>query len=695
MTLLSINSLLVAVTLVAGSVWAPGGGSHAVQPETSSVPGELLVAATPEQAAIAGLSVVHQVGFGWTLVNTTSISGTTAEPAATVSIVTGLEVEPNYVYRLAEEPLFPDQWSLENTGQTGGAPDADIDAFDAWTYTTGKPEVVIAVLDTGVTFGHPDLSPNIWANTDEVGGNGIDDDGNGYVDDVRGWDAVTNDADPSDTHGHGTFVSTTAAGAVNGIGMAGVAPDAVIMPIRVCDNTGCPLSAILTGLEYALDNDADVANLSFGGGGLFSGSLETAVQAVVDGGTTVVAAAGNDSRNNDLLPFYPANYDIDGLIAVAASDHNDSLAGFSNYGSTMVDLAAPGEDVVGAVPPNGWAVGSGTSFSTPNVAGVAALIKTVRPEASPVEVAEVIFESVDPLPGLAGKVASGGRLNAGSAVEVATAPIASAQAIPANGGFPVTVRLTGVGSFDPLGSIVTWSWKLPDGSVVSGVEADWRPARPGTYQATLTITDDDGLEDSATVAFAASLPPGGTFIDDNGHIAEGAIEVMAAEQITSGCNPTVNNRFCPEARITRGQMAAFLTRALELPATDVDHFDDDDGSIFETAINRLATAGITVGCNPPVNTRFCAGDLVSRGQMAAFLTRAFDLPGTGKDHFDDDNGSIFESAINRMATAGITVGCNPPANNQFCPISSVKRGQMAIFLARALELSPIQPPAAG
>ncbi len=180
-------------------------------------------------------------------------------------------------------------------------------------------------------------------------------------------------------------------------------------------------------------------------------------------------------------------------------------------------------------------------------------------------------------------------------------------------------------------------------------------------------------------------PPGGRFVDDNGHIFENAIEWLAAKGITEGCNPPTNNRFCPDLPVTRGQMAAFLVRAFSLPAFNgPDRFRDDDGHIFEGAIERLAQAGITVGCNPPANNRFCPDERVTRGQMAAFLVRSFGLPAfNGPDRFRDDDGSVFEGAIERLAQAGITVGCNPPANDRFCPSQPVTRGQMATFLKRA------------
>ena len=188
----------------------------------------------------------------------------------------------------------------------------------------------------------------------------------------------------------------------------------------------------------------------------------------------------------------------------------------------------------------------------------------------------------------------------------------------------------------------------------------------------------------------------GTFVDDDGNIHEGNIEAIAAEGITKGCNPPVNNRYCPGSNVSRGQMAAFLNRALRLPATSRDFFGDDDDSTFESDINRLAAAGITKGCNPPRNDHFCPEGKVTRGQMAAFLVRGFGYTaGLGRDLFDDDDGSVFEGDIDRLGTAGVTKGCNPPGNTRYCPAALVKRDQMASFLARALHLAPLAPPSGG
>ena len=195
------------------------------------------------------------------------------------------------------------------------------------------------------------------------------------------------------------------------------------------------------------------------------------------------------------------------------------------------------------------------------------------------------------------------------------------------------------------------------------------------------------------LAILGLLAPGGSFVDDDGSVHEGAIEAIAAERITLGCNPPDNDRFCPDAVVSRGVMAAFLVRALSLPASGRDHFRDDDGSIFENDINALAAAGVTRGCNPPINDRFCPTSSVTRGAMAAFLARAFGFPAGAGDRFVDDDGHLFESDIERIAEAAVTVGCNPPGNDRFCPDRRVTRAEMASFLARARGLTPIIPPA--
>lgn len=206
---------------------------------------------------------------------------------------------------------------------------------------------------------------------------------------------------------------------------------------------------------------------------------------------------------------------------------------------------------------------------------------------------------------------------------------------------------------------------------------------PGDGSVFVTVNDAGGSGAVVVVRYGGDTS--GRFVDDDASVHEMDIERLAELGVTRGCNPPSNDRYCPTERVTRGQMAAFLVRALSLPAGTPDQFVDDDSSIFESAIDALATAGITRGCNPPTNDRFCPNDYVTRGQMAAFLTRGFALPPGVPDRFVDDDGSIFEADIDALAAAGITQGCNPPTNDRYCPTDYVTREQMASFLVRAVD----------
>jgi subtilisin family serine protease len=262
-----------------------------------------------------------------------------------------LSVTPNYIAQLdcvPNDPQFNTLWGLHNTGQMGGTVDADIDAPEAWNITCGSADVVVAVIDTGVDYTHQDLMANIWTNSGEIPGNGIDDDGNGYIDDVHGWDFVNSDNDPNDDYGHGTHCAgTIAAVGNNAKGIAGVSWNAKIMPLKAGSADGrFTLAAQLEAFSYAKRMGADVISCSFGG----TNYASVAETAIAGSPAVVVCAAGNDGTNNDVTPHYPANYNCANIIAVAATDRNDNLAWFSNYGPTAVDVAAPGADIYSTVP---------------------------------------------------------------------------------------------------------------------------------------------------------------------------------------------------------------------------------------------------------------------------------------------------------------------------------------------------------
>jgi hypothetical protein len=245
---------------------------------------------------------------------------------------------------------------------------------------------------------------------------------------------------------------------------------------------------------------------------------------------------------------------------------------------------------------------------------------------------------------------------------------------PLEAGSVVQADHTGVGVLDGT---------IPDNMDVDTGEFTWSIRPSGTNQTLATA-------DFRIATLCPVTEPGsGTFVDDDASTHEGFIEAIAAEGITLGCNPPANDRYCPDQQVTRAEMAAFLVRSLDLAPSDVDPFIDDDGRELEADINALAAAGITLGCNPPEGDRFCPDDPVTRGQMAAFLVRGFGYPDsqTGNRFVDDDN-SPFESEIEALAAAGVTLGCNPPEGDRFCPDDVVLRDQMASFLGRALGLAP-------
>jgi subtilisin family serine protease len=315
---------------------------------------------------------------------------------------------PDYYRQLFSDPtadeLFPYQWGLNNTGQTiagfPGRPNVDIDGTEAFAVTQGSPEVTVAVIDDGVDFGHPDLAGQAWVNPSESGPDGlggdkatnkIDDDGNGLIDDVNGWDFCNSDASVHDVNedDHGTGVAGVIAGAANGVGITGVAPGVRIMALKFLDNvddlTPCGSDAdAISAIEYASAHGAQIANASWGFGE-YSLPLQEAIEA---SGMLFVAAAGNGGEdavgdNIDLDPVYPAALPSANLITVAAIHNGGYPTYYTNYGLTSVDLSAPGDDILVAIPDSGdgpWGFRSGTSYAAPHVAGVAALLASVHPE---------------------------------------------------------------------------------------------------------------------------------------------------------------------------------------------------------------------------------------------------------------------------------------------------------------------------
>lgn len=325
------------------------------------------------------------------------------------------------------DPDFARLWGLSaNSG---------INMPAAWDVATGTRDVVVAVIDTGADYTHRDLANNMWVNSGEIAGNGIDDDGNGYVDDVYGIDTANGDSDPMDDNGHGTHVSGTI-GAVgnNSLGLVGINWDTRIMPLKFLSASGAgALSGAITAIDYAVSMKRRgvpirVINASWGGGG-YSQALYNAISRLKDLDIIFVAAAGNEANDNDANPSYPATYDLSNIVSVAAIDPNHNIASFSNYGAATVDIAAPGTGILSTYPGNSYRELSGTSMATPHVVGALALLLSHEPNLSADAAIARLLASGTQLSTLQGVVSSSRMLNAAQLLSNTTTPIANPEPV--------------------------------------------------------------------------------------------------------------------------------------------------------------------------------------------------------------------------------------------------------------------------
>ena len=368
--------------------------------------------------------------------------------------------EPDYFVNALVEPndfnyWNGDLWNLNNLGQYGGTAGADINATNGWDYQTSASNIIVAVIDTGVRYTHEDLAANMWVNPQE----NLD----GYTNDLYGINLVNNgrgNGDPWDDYGHGTHVSGII-GAVgnNGVGIAGVCWQVQLMALKFIDSSGNgSISDAITCIDYARSHGAKVINASWGSYNFTSAALQDAINSLRDAGVIFVAAAGNDGNNNDANSLFPASYDFDNVIAVAASDRNDNLAWFSNFGLNTVKIAAPGIPIFSCW--NGsdsdYQNYQGTSMAAPHVAGACALVWSKYPELSMLQVIRRVLEGADPLPGMTNMCTTGGRLNLGKAL----VPVASKA---------------------PPGVSIWMDDALPGGAVTNDAGGDSWTAEPWTW----------------------------------------------------------------------------------------------------------------------------------------------------------------------------------------------------------------------
>lgn len=449
---------ILAVLVFPGAVTASSSSEPA-----SFAPGELLVrfdrfvTASARADVLADLDarVVERLPLSG-LVRVRLEPGTSVEAAAAAfERRSGVRyAQPNHRFQLSvdpDDPDFPQLWGLSK-----------IDAPTAWDTRTDSNSVTVAVVDSGIDYTHPDLAANIWTNDDPV--DGVDNDGNGRIDDLRGWDFVNFDNDPMDDNDHGTHVAgTIGARGNNSQGVTGVNWQVKLMALKAGDAFGTLYEdTIVDSFLYACANGAKVVNGSFGGYGQLPQGMLDAVNACP--GTLFVFAAGNETNNNDADPAWPCSLGAPNVLCVAATAANDALAPFSNYGANNVDLAAPGVDILSTVPGNGYDSWPGTSMASPHVAGAAALVLAERPGLSASELRRSLLLSADPKTTLTGLVASGGRLNVRRALSqelLAPAGLTAASTSPAFNTWSNVnaVSASWSGAFDASGiDGYSWGW---------------------------------------------------------------------------------------------------------------------------------------------------------------------------------------------------------------------------------------------
>jgi subtilisin family serine protease len=442
--------------------------------------------------------------------------------------------EPNYIKRIKatvpNDPYFGQQWALRNTGTfASGTAGADIKAPEAWDITRGNGNIIIAVLDTGIDLNHPDLVNNIWINAAENPVNGVDDDGNGFIDDWRGWNFVNNTNNPLDDDGHGTHVSgIIGAAGNNGIGTAGVMWNVKIMPLKFIgahpDGYYGKVSDEIAAIQYAIKMGAKIMNASFGGAD-FSNAERDAIAAANAASIIFVAAAGNSSTNNDLVPEFPASYSnpayggLPNIISVAATDQNDVKAPFSGYGLNSVHVGAPGNYIISTVPnylfPNGYDFMSGTSMAAPHVSGLAGLLSTYYTNFTYTQIRATILRYVDVLPTLSGWIQTGGRINAYRAVSSLLTPTGLAATSTSSSAISLTwtdnatgedgykvERKTGNGSYAQIATPAANTTSFADSGLIDGTLYTYR------VRAFNTIPADSFYSNEAQAITPLNAPTG-------------------------------------------------------------------------------------------------------------------------------------------------------------------------------------------
>ena len=580
---------------------------------------------------------------------------------------TVLVAEPDYIRQsvlVPNDPKYLDGtlWGLNQSS------DMDVDAPEGWDVRTTAGSVVVAVIDTGIRHTHQDLLANRWVNSGEILGNQRDDDGNGVVDDVYGMDAYNNDGDPMDDQGHGTHCAGTIGGVGNnGIGVTGVAWGVKLMGCKFLSSTGSGTdSDAIRCIDYARSKGAKVLSNSWGGGGA-SSSLSASIERCRSAGVLFVAAAGNESNNNDSNPAYPASYTADNIVSVAATTRSDGLASFSNFGATSVDLGAPGEGIYSTVSSSdsAYASYSGTSMATPHVAGALAMVAAQFPAESYSSLVNRLLSGTDKISSLTGKTKSGGRMNLAKALLASTPPT---PVRPAND------------SLAAAGVVAGSAWTL-SGSNVDATSEVGEPAHAGSAPAksvwwtwtapstgTCTLTTAGSGFDTVLAVYQGVSVATLTAVASNDNAVTGGVTSVVSFPVTSGLvyRIAVDGKSAASGAITlKGSVAVpgptndAFSRATSVTGASFSVAGSSMGATAE--IGEPTHAGQRGGKSVWWNwTAPASGTLTVTTQGSTFDTLLGIYTGTAVQSLtrigsnDDESSSVRTSRVSLTVAAGMT-----------------------------------------
>jgi subtilisin family serine protease len=600
----SFGLTALVATVVASAMWLPGSASANKETSAKSrfhgpyVPGQLLVRFAPGVSpqsvnARLGAQTVrsYHIVPNLQLVRLPKSMSVTSGVAAYAGQSGVMYAEPNFISHLDDttpnDTSFPLQWDWLNTGQIGGTPGDDIDATKAWDLTTGSSSVAVGIVDSGVQLSphiHTDLVDNIWSNTAECNGvPGVDDEGDGYIDDCHGIDAINHDSDPNDDTGHGTHLAgTIGAMTNNNLGVAGMNWHVTMVPCKSHDETGNGTNdSLLECLQFMSDwKDRGLnivaTNNSYGGcleACDYSQSLYDAIKNQMDHGILFVASAGNDSANNDTTLKYPTDYYLPNVIGVAASTNIDSMASFSNYGVHSVYLGAPGQSVYSTfyLPTDGYIYLSGTSMASPHVAGLAALIEANDPSLDWRAIKNLLLAGGEVIPAMQGKTVTGRRLNAYGSLTCNNVPVfGPLRPLPSPTGGTQPVSALNINCADGAGGVSVTitpgntrlvlkdNGRQSDLAPGDGIySASWTPCAAPPY----TLSYSNGATDTVTVtgltpcirANPPSGPPGSNVqIRGKGFAANETVTISFDGTMVGTANTNADGKFIRTITVPNG-----------------------------------------------------------------------------------------------------------------------------------------------